>query len=592
MMDINKILETLDSLDHSQVEEFLNDQIAQAKREKNFGIEISLLNELIGFCRDTCQHEKNTQNAKNLLQLLEEQNLIGTQAYATSLLNIANAYRAAGRLQESLSYYKEVYHLYEKQLQPGDFLFASLNNNMALLYQEMQDYENACACLEKALTIAEKDKNAYIETATTHTNLAQSLLRLNKMDDAMKHLDQALTIFAEDGNRDYHYSAALSVYGEAKYMLGEYEASAKYYDMAMQEFEKHMGHGGNYELLRENRDAALIKASEEGQQNAAPETDERKIVPIGENDDQKSTKPQNGLSICESFYYAYGQPMIHEKFPEYENQIAVGLAGEGSDCFGFDDEISRDHDWGPGFCMWLTDDVYHKIGSQLQEAYEQLPKQYLGYLRYTTGEGAGRTGVCTIQVFYQKFLGKNFLLDDLEKNQIPWDRISEESLATVTNGCIFVDPEGTFTKIRNVLLSYYPEEIRRKYLGRELLLMAKTGQYNYARMIQRKDNVTAQIYLGQFMEHTLHTLFLLNKVYAPYTKWLLTGAANLNILPEITDILRAITDMPIGDEKIPMTIEIIAQLIIEELNHQGLTQKLSKGEDENFLEPYGRNLLG
>ena len=34
-----------------------------------------------------------------------------------------------------------------------------------------------------------------------------------------------------------------------------------------------------------------------------------------------------------TFYEEKIAPMIHEAFPEYEKRIAVGLAGEGSECF-------------------------------------------------------------------------------------------------------------------------------------------------------------------------------------------------------------------------------------------------------------------
>ncbi|MDE7250334.1 MAG: DUF4125 domain-containing protein, partial [Lachnospiraceae bacterium] len=85
----------------------------------------------------------------------------------------------------------------------------------------------------------------------------------------------------------------------------------------------------------------------------------------------------NGMELCEAFYREYGIPMIRENFPQYEKMIAVGLVGEGSECFGYDDEVSRDHDFGPGFCMWLTDQVYDEIGEKLQEAYEQLPSTYM-----------------------------------------------------------------------------------------------------------------------------------------------------------------------------------------------------------------------
>ena len=59
-----------------------------------------------------------------------------------------------------------------------------------------------------------------------------------------------------------------------------------------------------------------------------------------------------GLELAKAYYEEYGRPMIREKFPDYEGRIAVGLAGEGSECFGYDDEISRDHDFEAGMNTW------------------------------------------------------------------------------------------------------------------------------------------------------------------------------------------------------------------------------------------------
>ena len=113
-----------------------------------------------------------------------------------------------------------------------------------------------------------------------------------------------------------------------------------------------------------------------------------------------------GLELAYQYYETFGKPMIKEKFPAYQDRIAVGLVGDGSECFGFDDETSQDHDWGAGFCLWLTKEDFQKIGQPLQQAYQMLPDDYLGFpKRKETEFGDKRVGVFEIKHFYLKFLG-------------------------------------------------------------------------------------------------------------------------------------------------------------------------------------------
>ena len=58
-----------------------------------------------------------------------------------------------------------------------------------------------------------------------------------------------------------------------------------------------------------------------------------------------------GMQLSKLYYETFGKQMIQEKFALYKDEIAVGLVGEGSQCLGFDDEYSLDHDFGPDFCL-------------------------------------------------------------------------------------------------------------------------------------------------------------------------------------------------------------------------------------------------
>ncbi len=564
-MNIKQVLKQLDGLfaQHkvAQVEGFLLGKIDEAAAEGDTSSLITLLNEIIGHYRETGEFDKSIAACRQVLVLMDELGLNGTVAYATTLLNVANACRAAGLLRESMTYYQEVRGIYEKNLAQTDFRYASLYNNMSLLFQEMGDYESACDCLERALGIASMYEGARIEVAVTYTNLAASQLKLGRYQEAIDNLMKAFSIFEMDEDRDYHYSGALSAMGEAQYLAGNLEESARYYKLALHEIERNMGKSKAYEITLQNLNAV---------------TEKLQNLPV------KNRQFKNGMELCEAFYEEFGKPMIHEQFPEYEQMIAVGLVGEGSECFGFDDQVSRDHDFGPGFCLWLTDSVYDEIGQALQSAYDKLPSTYMGITRFTTLKAQKRVGVFRIGDFYESLIG----IKDMPTTQNQWLFLDDYRLATAVNGKVFRDDLGEFTRIRKGILAYYPEEVRIKKIAREAALMAQSGQYNYSRMFGRGEKVTAAIALSEFMKHTMAMVYLLNRTYAPFYKWMHKGMGRLTVLKEIQEILNALVELPTGDERIPQTIEVIVALIIAEMKKQGLTS----GED-NYLDHHTDNIL-
>jgi hypothetical protein len=279
-----------------------------------------------------------------------------------------------------------------------------------------------------------------------------------------------------------------------------------------------------------------------------------------------------GLDLAENYFKVHGLPMIQEKFGDYLDRIAAGLAGPGSECFGYDDEISRDHDWGPGFCLWLTKEDYHQIGDALQKAYRNLPSEFAGFgpRKISPGE-EGRVGVIEIKAFYQTYLG----LDHPPQNLMEWLALPEQALAVCTNGKVFYDPSGIFTEWRNRLLLFYPEDIRIKKIASRCMTIGQSGQYNFTRSLQREDYFAVRYAEAQFCSDVLSLVFLLNKIYCPYYKWMHQAVKDLPILgmainSKITEMIQ-LTDY---NAKI-REIENICTMLIETLTLEGLTDSTS-----------------
>lgn len=293
-----------------------------------------------------------------------------------------------------------------------------------------------------------------------------------------------------------------------------------------------------------------------------------------------------GIELARQYYETYGRTMIEEQFPEYERRIAIGLVGPGSECFGFDDEISRDHDFEAGFCLWVTSEDEETIGFRLSRAYKKLPSEFMGIKKKAQSLfGGNRRGVLEIGEFYSRFTGS----PGIPKDWRQWLAIPEFSLAEAVNGRVFRDDLGEFTRIREELKKGYPEDVRLKKLAARAALAAQAGQYNYSRCVSRGEYGAAGLAAGEFVKNAASMIYLLNHRYPPYYKWLLRGMKALPRLGGLAEPLNRLASDPLGYKGecgSSSLIEMICQGLIEELKHQ----KLSSG-NWDYLEPHALEIM-
>ena len=280
-----------------------------------------------------------------------------------------------------------------------------------------------------------------------------------------------------------------------------------------------------------------------------------------------------GIEISRAFFEEYGLPMLENGFPHLLPFLSAGLFGSGSECFGFDDEISRDHDFEPGFCLFLPDEsvVDRKEAFNLERAYSKLPKEFMGLKRNMLSPvGGARHGVLRIDEFFNEKIGSTDGLLTVEQ----WFTVPENALAEVTNGEIFFDNYGLVTKIRENLIKY-PDEIMKKKLAGNLLLMAQSGQYNYKRCIDHGETAAAQLAVCEFVKSASEVIFLLNGRYQPYYKWSFRALRELDTLSLEAEIMEYLlttnNDGETAEEKY-YAIEGIAADIIDVLIDRELTK--------------------
>ncbi len=280
----------------------------------------------------------------------------------------------------------------------------------------------------------------------------------------------------------------------------------------------------------------------------------------------------SGLELARRFY-EHCAPLLRQRIPDVMERAAVGLVGEGSECFGCDDGLSQDHDWGPGFCLWLPRKQLQQESERIEAAFAALPESFEGMpSRLLPARRRGRVGPLAIEDFYLGLTGLSTPPQDWRQ----WLAVPEWRFAAAVNGRVFHDGAGIFSRWRSVLEQGYPEDVRLKKMAARCMQMAQSGQYNLQRCRARRDAVAASLAQGRFVESTLSLLYLLNRRYMPFYKWAWALAGRLSVLgPAICEKLHRLVSLPAAEccaaRALVPTVEEICFLMAAELRRQGLS---------------------
>lgn len=560
-MNIDEFMHGLDMLykkqKYDQIEKYLLGGLEEVGDSEEA---LVILNDLMGYYRAVSRHEDMVRGADKVLYLINKMKLEDTISHGTSLLNIATGYRAAGKYDEAEAYYKKAAEIFDRCIKGPDYRVATLYNNLGLLYIQTGRPKMAKESIKHALAMTMQLPDTEAEQASAYANLGNVCFMLGENDEAEECMKKAVALYeALPGNTDSHYPAALAGLGQASFVKGELDKAAVYYEKALILIESMYGRNDDWKTTFSN--LQTVKEL------------------ILRRDAMRSHK-MKGLELSRAYYEEVGAPLLETKYRNYVNRIAVGLAGEGSECLGFDDGYSTDHDFGPGFCLWLTKEDYEKIGAELQRDYDMLPKTWHGIpVRNTTKEGKGRVGVIETDSFFRKYTGLEKAPEGKNIEDIlTWCNIPQEMLRTVVNGQIFRDDLGEFTGRRKEF-EKYPEAVRLYKISEALHSMAQSGQYNFTRGRKRKDIGMMYNSLSEFVKSATECSYLLNKIYMPFYKWSFKGMEEFTCLKDMKKDLEGLISNRPDSEGMEDKIENICHKVLEELHRQNLSKS-----NEDFLD--------
>jgi hypothetical protein len=302
-----------------------------------------------------------------------------------------------------------------------------------------------------------------------------------------------------------------------------------------------------------------------------------------------------GLQLSELFYHEIVKGLLEKHFPGLA--YSAGLIGYGSEVIGFDTPQSTDHMWGPRLYLFLGEEEDQSLPAKiLTMLADELPYTFKGYSVNFSPPDPTDNGVqwlepvtsgpvnhlirsYTLSSFFKEYLNCD---PSGEIDSATWLTFSEHRLLTVTAGRLFRDDLG-LAAIRQKL-AYYPHDIWLYLLAAQWAKISQEEAF-VGRCGDVGDEIGSQIIAARIVQSLMRLCFLMEKQYAPYSKWFGSGFARLASAKALTPVLRALLGAP-GWPAREQQLATAYTLVAEQHNGLGLIPPLSTGTTDYFGRPY------
>lgn len=221
----------------------------------------------------------------------------------------------------------------------------------------------------------------------------------------------------------------------------------------------------------------------------------------------------DGRDIARAYYEQLVRPLLLARWPSLPH--AAGRLGTGSDVLGLDDETSRDHDWGLRLSLFVDEAMTMPVRSFLSEA---LPGMFLGLpTRFAfTGQSHAdhHVEVDSVSSFTVARLGFD---SRLPMEPADWLSLTGQAVLEITGGPVFADGSEELSAAR-AALEWYPDDLWRYVVAcdwlrieEELPLMSRAGE--------RGDDLGSRVIAARLIDVMVGLAFVLERRWAPYSKW-------------------------------------------------------------------------
>lgn len=234
-----------------------------------------------------------------------------------------------------------------------------------------------------------------------------------------------------------------------------------------------------------------------------------------------------GLTLADSFYRGAVRPLLDRHFPELPH--AAALLGQGSEVLGFDTARSRDHNWGPRLVLLLTDadqrsaEITTLLARHLPPSWHGHPTVFV-YAPDHDDEARHQVHVANLRPWLVRLLGFD-PCDGVTTRD--WLATPTQRLAEITAGRVFHDGPGDLTAVRRAL-AWYPDDVWRHVLACQWRRIAQEEAFP-GRCAEVGDALGSAVVTARLVRDMMRLAMLMHRRYPPYTKWLGTAFAALDL---------------------------------------------------------------